>query len=114
MLRTNTMTQFRDEKIQNKIRELSAIFIERESAATSLITVTRVEVAPDGKNAIIFISVMPREKENAAYGFVKRNLGEMRKYIQSNLHIQPLPFLDVKIDEGEKNRERIDELLKNN
>lgn len=107
------MSLYREEKIENKIRELSATFIEKECGNTSLITVTRVILAPGGKNAKIMISVLPREKENAAYGFIKRNLGDMRKFIQKNLSIHNIPFLDVEIDDGEKNRQRIDELLKN-
>lgn len=105
------MSLFRNEKIQNRIRELAAIYIEREAGKTSLITVTRVVISPDNKRAKIMVSVLPQEKEQAAYGFIKRNLGELRKYVSSNLKINPIPFLDVEIDEGEKNRQKIDELL---
>ena len=105
------MSEFRTEKITNHIKELSATFIEKEAGPTSMITVTRVLLSPDNKHAKIMISVLPKEKEKAAYGFIKRNLGEMRKYISKNLKINPIPFLDVEIDEGEKNRQRIDELL---
>ncbi len=104
---------FREEKITNHIRELAATFIERESGATSMITVTRVHLSVGGKHATIFVSVLPREKENAAFGFLKRNLGEMRSFIQSRLHIHPIPFFEVEIDEGEKNRQKIDDLLRN-
>lgn len=107
------MSEFRSEKIMNHIRELSATFIEKEASPTSMITVTRVVLSPDNKKAKILISVLPREKEQAAYGFIKRNLGEMRKYISKGLKINPIPFLDVEIDNGEKNRQRIDELLSN-
>ncbi len=107
------MGEFRSEKIKNHIKELSATFIEKEAGPTSMITVTRVTLTPDNKRAFIMISVLPREKEQAAYGFIKRNLGEMRKYISKGLKINPIPYLDVKIDDGEKNRQRIDELLSN-
>jgi len=106
------MSEFRNEKIKNSVRELAATFIEREAGPTSLITVTRVLLSPDGKRATIMVSVMPQEKEKAAYGFIKRNLGELRKYISKNLKINPVPFLDIEIDQGEKNRQKIDELLK--
>jgi len=106
------MSEFRNEKIKNNIKELAATYIEREAGPTSMITVTRVILSPDGKRATIMISVLPREKENAAYGFIKRNLGELRKNIAKSLKINPIPFLDVQIDEGEKHRQRIDELLK--
>ena len=89
------------------------MFIEKEAGISSLITVTRVLLSEDGKRATIMVSVLPREKENAAYGFIKRNLGELRKHISKNLRINPIPFLDVQIDEGEKNRQKIDELLIN-
>ena len=105
------MSEFRNEKIKNNVKELAALYIEREAGPTSLITVTRVILSPDGKRATIMVSVLPREKEKAAYGFIKRNLGELRKHITKNLRINPIPFLDVEIDEGEKNRQRIDELL---
>lgn len=107
------MSEFRNEKIKNRVKELSALFIEREAGPTSMITVTQVELSPDNKNAKILISVLPKEKEKAAYGFIKRNLKDLRKYISRELKINPIPFLDVQIDEGEKNRQRIDELLIN-
>ena len=107
------MSEFRNEKIANNIKELAAIYIERESGPTSMITVTRVLLSPDGKRATIMVSVLPREKEKAAYGFIKRNLGDLRKHITKSLRINPIPFLDVEIDEGEKNRQKIDDLLMN-
>lgn len=107
------MSEYRTEKITNRIKELAAVFIEKNSGLTSLITVTRVNLTSDNKKAFIMISVLPADKEQAAYGFIKRNLGEMRKYISSRLKINPIPYLDVKIDDGEKNRQRIDELLAN-
>lgn len=107
------MSQFREEKIVNRIRELAAIFIEKEGGATSMITVTGAMISKDNKRVTILISVLPKEKENAAYGFIKRNLGELRKYVAKNLKVNPIPYLEVAIDEGEKNRQKIDELLKN-
>lgn len=107
------MSEFRKEKIINRIKELSAVYIEKEANPLSLITITRVILSPDSKRADIMISVLPENKEQAAYGFIKRNLGDLRKYITTNLKINPIPYLDVKIDEGEKNRQKIDDLLKN-
>lgn len=107
------MSEFRNEKIAGQIKQLAALFIEKEGGLTSMITVTGIEMTPDNRNAKILISVLPTEKEKAAYGFVKRNLGEMRSFITSRLKIHPIPFLDVAIDAGEKHRQKIDELLKN-
>src|SRR5574343_943123 len=102
------MSNQRDEKIIARIKELSANFIEKEGGTSSLITVTGVEMTPDGRHAKILITTIPREKEQAAYGFIKRNLGEMRNFIMKQLKIHPIPYLDVAIDQGERNRQKID------
>ena len=105
------MTQ-RNEKVINAIREISAQFLNRENNRTSLITVTSCTVSPDLKHAIIFITVFPTDKETAVLSFVKRNLKELREVLRENLKMKIIPFLDVAIDQGEKNRQKIDELLR--
>lgn len=104
--------QNRNEKVANIIKELSAQFLGRENNRTSLITVTSCSVSPDLKRATIFITILPDSKEAVALNFVKRNLGEIREFIKKNLEIKIIPFLDVAIDQGEKNRQKIDELLR--
>lgn len=103
----------RNEKVANLIKELSAVFLERENNKTSLITVTSCNVSPDLKRATIFITVLPDEKESDALDFAKRKRGELRAYIKKNMQIKNIPFVDIQIDRGEKNRQKIDELLRN-
>ena len=102
----------RPEKVANLIKELSAEFLGRENNKTSLITVTQATCSPDLKRATIFITVLPDEKETAALHFVERQLGELREFLKKNLAIKNIPYLGVKIDLGEKNRQKIDELLR--
>ncbi len=103
----------RNEKVANQIKELAAQFLGRENNRTSLITVIHASCSPDLKRATIFITVLPPEKEAAALGFVKRKRKELREFLKKNMPIKIIPFLDVAIDQGEKNRQRIDELLRN-
>ena len=102
----------RNEKVANQIKELAAQFLGRVNNRTSLITVTSASCSPDLKRATIFITVLPNEKESAALGFVKRQLKEMREFLKKNMPIKTIPFLYVMIDQGEKNRQKIDELLR--
>ena len=102
----------RTEKVANFLKELSAEFLERENNGTSLITVTSSSVSPDLKKATVYITVMPDEKEEEALNFVKRKRGELRDYFKQNMQTKFIPFVDVQIDQGEKNRQKIDELLK--
>jgi ribosome-binding factor A len=102
----------RDEKIHTLIKRLSAQFIESISNQTSLITVTDVHLSTDSKKAVVLITVLPNDKEETVIDFLKRNRPEMRDYIREHAKMGLIPFLDIKIDEGEKNRQRIDGLLK--
>jgi ribosome-binding factor A len=105
------MTQ-RNDKMINLIKELSAQFLNRENNRTSLITVTSCTISPDLKRATIYVTVLPDSKENSALGFLKRKRGELREFLKKNMSIKIIPFLDVQIDRGEKNRQKIDELLR--
>lgn len=103
----------RKDKLERLIKEISARFLEAESNRTSLITVTNCTVSDDNKNAIIYITVLPEEKEKIALGFAKRQRGELREKIKKSLNTKVIPYIDIDIDKGEKNRQRIDELLRN-
>ena len=102
----------RNEKVANNIKEFAAQFLGRENNKTSLMTVTSATVSPDIKKATIFITVLPTSKENDALNFAKRKLGELREFMKKNMSIKIIPFLYIEIDQGEKNRQKIDELLR--
>lgn len=101
----------RKEKVLNLIKELSAQFLAKENNRTSLVTVTSANVSNDLKRATIFITVLPENKEHDALDFAKRKRGELRNYLKKNMNLKNIPFLDIMIDKGEKNRQKIDELL---
>jgi len=103
----------RNEKVANLIKELSAQFLGRENNKTSLITITSCTVSPDLKSTTIFMTVLPDSKENSALGFAKRKRRDLRKFLKENIQIKTIPFIDIQIDKGEKNRQKIDELLRN-
>ena len=102
----------RNEKKEEQIREIVAQFIERESNKTALITVTRVVLDEKARNATIYFSVLPVDGEASALNFLKRKRPELRDALKERLPIHPIPFLEVAIDEGEKARQTIDALLK--
>lgn len=104
----------RSEKVAELLRELSAQFLNREGNGTSLITVTRTSVSPDLKRATIFMTVLPEDKEQSALMFAKRQLGDLRDYLKKNMNTKNIPYLEVELDLGEKNRQKIDELLRGN
>lgn len=103
----------RQEKVGELLRQCAAKFIEIESNRTSLITVTRCNISPDLKQATVFITVLPEKDEEKALDFTKRKRRDLRQYIKKNLKLKRIPFMEIEIDRGELNRQKIDELLNN-
>jgi ribosome-binding factor A len=104
------MTDYKDIKLENLIRELAADFLQRESNGSSLVTVTRVVLTDRVTKAIILLSVLPEDKQEEAVEFARRKRGEFKEYVKKNSRIGRIPLFDFEIDIGEKNRQRIDEL----
>ncbi len=101
----------RQEKVSEELRTVIGRYIASESNRTSLITVTRIQLSPDLKYATIFVTVFPTEKEKPALAFLKRNLGDLRTYVAKESRIARVPSLSVTLDQGERNRQRLDRLV---
>jgi ribosome-binding factor A len=98
-------------KINEELKKVAQDFFQRNTGGGSMITVTAADVSKDLKNANILITVLPQEKEKSALDFAKRMRGDMRTDIKKRLPIKTIPFVEIEIDEGEKNRQKIDALL---
>jgi ribosome-binding factor A len=106
------MNNQKDHKVQEIIRALAADFFSRESNRQSLITVTAVDITNRGSKAIIFITVLPENMEQTALEFAQRQLSAFREYVTKHSRIMRIPFFEVKIDVGEKNRQKMEEIIK--
>ena len=109
----NHMSSSREQKLKDIIKEAAAEFLQRESNHISLLTVTDVSLSDRCNQATIFFTVLPQEKEKGALDFVKRKRAEFREFFKSKARMRALPFFDFEIDNGEKNRQRIDEIARN-
>lgn len=101
----------KQDKLKKEYQKIFAAFIERESNKTSLITVTRCELSNDYKNLTVYFSVFPENQEDKVLAFLSRNKKEARDYLKKNISTRILPFVNFAIDEGEKNRQQIDQIL---
>ena len=102
----------RKEKVEELIKRLAAEYLQHESNREALISVTHVDVSPDFKNAIVYISVMPESQEESVLNFAKRQRAGMRIFIKERIKTRILPFIDIAIDLGEKHRQKIDNILR--
>ena len=95
------------------IQKLAAEFIEREiNPANTLTTVTRLEINPSFKEVRIFVSVWPEAKESGVMGALFRAKKDFYEYMKENFKIKYMPSFEFRLDEGERARQRIEEILK--
>jgi ribosome-binding factor A len=99
-------------KVEQQVLGIVQDFFQRESSGLSMITVTRTDITRDMRHGTIFITVLPEDKEEAAINFAKRMRSDLRHYVMKRLPVKVIPFFEVEIDYGEKNRVHIDKLLK--
>ncbi|MFT5360212.1 MAG: ribosome-binding factor A [Candidatus Paceibacteria bacterium] len=102
----------RQEKYGEMLRKFVTEHIARESNKDALITITRVESSPDLKSATVFYTVLPDSKKSAVDGFMLRQRKHIRNYIKKKTSTKTVPYVEVEYDEGEKNRQRINELTR--
>jgi len=99
-------------KIEGVIKEAAANFILHEANTNPMITVTRVDISPDLKKVIIFITTIPDGREADALIFLKRSASDMRSYMKKNVRLKQIPHIDFMVDAGEKHRQHMDELIR--
>lgn len=67
-----------------------------------LITITEVEVTPDGKEAIARVSVMPEEHESLTMHGLKAAANKLRRDVGDRVRTRSLPQLRFEIDKSFK------------
>lgn len=105
------MSDSKHDKLISALIATAAEFFNLHSSKFSMITITGCEVSRDERVATFLISVYPTDKEEAALDFAKRNRPELREYLMEHIKLRHVPRVDVEVDLGEKNRQRISELL---
>ncbi len=107
------MTSRRPERLAAQIKaELSGALRELRDPRIGFVTVTRVKLSADLRQAKIYISVLGSEQAKResmralvrASGFLRRRLGQ-------NLHIKRIPAIAFSIDEPPEPGNKIEQLL---
>ena len=102
----------KDLKMKELIRELAAEYFSRQSNRTSLITITDVILKSRNSVSIILFTVLPEDQEPAALDFMHRQLTGFREFVGERARMMRIPYFDVAVDKGEKNRQKLDEVTK--
>jgi ribosome-binding factor A len=104
------MRDIKREKIREVLHRLAAEFVRDEASGASLLTITRVELSVTGKEAKIYFTTLPESEEETALKFLIRKTPEFRYNLRDKSRLGLVPRVDFKIDYGERNRQRLDQL----
>ena len=102
----------RHDRVASMLQETVAKFIESEANTNPLITVTRVTITPNYRQATVFITTIPEGKEADALIFLKRSGSELRSYIKKHSRMKYIPFIEFELDYGERHRQHIDDIAR--
>ena len=100
----------RQKRIENYLIELASEFVKLKSTRRSLITITKATVLPNLTKATFYVSVLPEEFEKEALNFLRRKRPELREFIKKNSKLRKIPFVEIEIDKGEKNRQALEKI----
>ncbi len=99
----------RQEKVNSLLRGLAAKFLSRELERKTLVSVTRLEISSDLKNATVFIIVFPESAEKNILNKIRP--GKFRGFVKENMQMKFLPGFTFKIDESLKKERKINDLI---
>ena len=110
------MSSYRKDKVERLIKEeISLIFLQKfQDTDLGFLTVTRVKVSPDLKQAKIYISVFEKEKRELVLDRIQLKLGFIRSELGQRIKTKFTPelkfFIDDTLDYVEKIEGLIDEI----
>lgn len=103
----------RQNKVAEEIAHQAGVFLARTvKAGGSLITVMRANIAPDLKRVTIFVSILPKSREEEMLVALKRLRTDFHDFLKEKTVLRNVPTVDFALDIGEENRQRIDALTK--
>ena len=104
----------RTERLAEEIREEVAQLIggELKDPRIGFVTVTRVELAADLRNARVLVGILgsPAEREKTLAG-LKHSAGFMRRSLGQRLRLRYVPELSFRYDEGLEHADRVARIL---
>lgn len=93
-------------------QELGAILLrELDVPEGVIVTLTRVDAAPNLQQAKVYISVMPEENGSFVLTLLKKEVYEIQQLLNKRLNMRPVPRIEWFLEEKTKEAQEIEELL---
>ena len=100
------MAGYRLERVAKQIRQAVSDALIREVSdprVRGLVTVTRVDCAPDLRSARVYVSVMGKgTSEKTVLAALQHAHGHIQQHVAASMTMKVCPVLDFQLDEGYK------------
>lgn len=113
LFREKIMSSLRLEKINSLIREeLGKLFLTETSLKEGVfVTIAKVRVTPDIRNAFVSVSVFPEHETEYALKSLQKELSKIQQHLNLRLSMRPLPRLILESDETEQQAQAVEEAI---
>ena len=102
----------RNLRVRNLIEaELGKIILREMEFPELLATITDVHVDGRIENAVVYVSVLPSEKSDAALKALNKNLPHLQYLLMKKINIKPMPKVSFKVDRGAENAAQVEKTL---
>ena len=93
-------------------RELSKIILEEINFPKgALVTIIRVEAAPNLYSARVYIGVIPEEKTKEIFVMLRNSIYNLQQLLNKRLRMRPIPRIEFLQEKQVQKREKIEEIL---
>ncbi len=103
----------RKDRVLSTLKKVVADFLKEEAGPSLLITVTNISISKDYKYCTVYVSVFPEKEERGVLENLEKRKKDLRNFVKIHTRLKRLPFFDVKVDKGEKSRQKIDAIAQN-
>lgn len=96
---------FRKQQVESTLRRTISTVLARELSdprIVGLVSVTRVSVSPDLRDALVFVSVMPEKYQKRSLAGLRHAAGHIQSLVLKQMTLKAAPKLDFRLDEAIK------------
>jgi ribosome-binding factor A len=101
--------------MSNRIEKLESLFTTeisnywRKFQSDNIITVSKVDISRDLKNATIWVSTIV--KTGSTIAELRKDIGNLSRHLSTRLSIRSMPHIDIKVDSGIAYADRISTII---
>lgn len=103
------------EQVESTLTRVISQVLQRQVSdprIIGLVSITRVKVSPDMKEACVYVSVMPREYESKTLHGLTHAAGHIHGLVRKLVAMRQVPRLEFRLDESLKKQAAVEQAIR--